>query len=379
MNIPPFKLERYFAEYEFKVKYLLSPSDCEGYSMSELLAMADSHGLAYWNTLKLGYTESPGHLALRAEIAGLYQTMMPEDVVVAVPEEAIFIAMNTLLKPGDHLVTIFPAYQSLYELASAIGCQVTRWPVELVDGEWRLDLTRLEDGLTDRTRLIVLNFPHNPTGFLPSRADLDSIIALARKYGLTIFCDEMYRLLEHDPARRLPAMCDLYEKGISLSGLSKSFALPGLRVGWLATQDRALVDRWLTFKDYTTICNSAPSEALGIIALRAKQTIVARNLEIIQSNVKVAEAFFAAHSDQLQWIKPLAGSIAFPRWLAAKPVETFCQEMLDQHGVMIVPGSIFDYPSQLHDQSQHFRVGLGRLNFPEALERVRDYFTPILS
>ncbi len=372
MNIKPFKLERYFAEYEFKVKYLLSPSDCEGLAMSELLGLADSRGLAYWNTLKLGYTESPGHPALRAEIAGLYQTLAPEQVVVAVPEEAIFIAMNTLLGPGDHVVSVFPAYQSLYELAQAIGCEVTRWPVELVDGEWQFDLNKLEQGLTGRTRLLVLNFPHNPTGFLPSRAELDAIIELARQRGIYIFCDEMYRFLEHDPVRRLPPVCDLYEKGISLSGLSKSFALPGLRLGWLAAQERALIDRWLAFKDYTTICHSAPSEALGIIALRAKQIIVARNLEIVRANVKVAETFFAAHSDHLQWIKPLAGSIAFPRWVAARPVEDFCQEALDQQGVMIVPGSIFDYPSQLHHQSQHFRVGLGRRNLPEVLERVRD-------
>ncbi|MEK7324456.1 MAG: aminotransferase class I/II-fold pyridoxal phosphate-dependent enzyme [Chloroflexota bacterium] len=304
---------------------------------------------------------------MRWEVSRLYQTIRPDNVVIAVPEEAIFIAMNTLLRPGDHIISVFPAYQSLYELADAIGCEVTRWMFELVDGEWRLDLNQLERSLTDHTRLLVLNFPHNPTGYLPSRADLDAIIALARKHDLTIFCDEMYRLLEHDPARRLPAMCDLYEKGISLSGLSKSFALPGLRVGWLIAQERGLVEQWLAFKDYTTICNSAPGEVLGLIALRAKEAIIARNLEIVRANVKVAETFFAAHGDHLRWIKPLAGSTAFPQWLAAEPVEQFCREMLDQQGVMIVPGSIFEY------LGSHFRVGLGRRNLPEALERVGEH------
>jgi aspartate/methionine/tyrosine aminotransferase len=373
MNISPFKLERYFAEYEFKVKYLLSPSDCEGLSMSELLGMADSDSLAMWNGLLLGYTESSGHPALRREVSRLYQTTRPDDVVIAVPEEAIFIAMNTLLRPGDHVVSVFPAYQSLYELAAALGCEVTRWMFELVDGEWRLDLNRLEQSLTDRTRLLVLNFPHNPTGYLPSRAELDAIITLARKHSVYIFCDEMYRLLEHDPARRLPAMCDLYEKGISLSGLSKSFALPGLRIGWLATREPALVEKWLAFKDYTTICNSAPGEVLAIMALRAKEAIVARNLGIVQANAKLAEEFCAEHGGHLRWIRPHGGSIAFPQWLAAKPVEVFCKEILDQNGVMIVPGSIFDYPAQLNDRGQHFRVGLGRRNLPEVLERVRDY------
>src|SRR5512136_914699 len=134
MQITPFKLERYFAQYEFKVKYLLSPSDCESLSMAELLQRADPDSLALWNELRLGYTESPGHPVLRAEVARLYQTIAPDDVMIAAPEEAIFVAMHTLLRPGDHVVSIFPAYQSLYELARALGCQVTPWMLEPHEG-----------------------------------------------------------------------------------------------------------------------------------------------------------------------------------------------------------------------------------------------------
>jgi aspartate/methionine/tyrosine aminotransferase len=367
MQINPFKLERYFAQYEFKVKYLLSPSDCESLSMGELLQLADPDSLALWNELRLSYTESPGHPTLRTEVSRLYQTITADDVMIAVPEEAIFIAMQSLLEPGDHVVSVFPAYQSLYEIARTIGCDVTLWTLELSADSWRLDLDHLERALTERTRLLVLNFPHNPTGFLPSRQELDSIVELARKRGLYIFCDEMYRLLEYDPARRLTPMCDLYEKGISLSGLSKAFALPGLRLGWLATQERALLERWLVLKDYTTICSSAPSEILGIMALRAKETIAARNLGIIRENLKIAEQFFARQGERFVWIRPQAGSIAFPRWVGGIPVEQFCQRVLEQQGVMIVPGSIFDFPGD------HFRLGLGRVNLPQALECVSDY------
>jgi aspartate/methionine/tyrosine aminotransferase len=362
--IAPFKLERYFAQHEFTAQYLLSPSDCESLALGELLQLADAESLALWQDLRLGYTESPGHPLLRAEVARLYQTIMPDDVLIAVPEEAIFIAMQTLLRPGDHVVTIFPAYQSLYEVARSLGCEVTPWPLELgVDG-WQLNLDRLERSLTDHTRLLVVNFPHNPTGYLPTRSEFAAIVELARKHQLVVFCDEMYRLLEHDPAERLPAICDVYEKGISLSGLSKTFALPGLRLGWLAMQGQRLLTQWLAYKDYTTICHSAPSEVLGIMALRATDAIVARNLAIIRQNLKVAEQFCAAHADRFAWIGPQAGSIAFPRWTGAGPVEEFCAGVLARQNVMIVPGSIFDYPGN------HFRVGLGRRNLPEILQRV---------
>lgn len=367
MQIAPFKLERYFAKYEFKVKYLLSPSDCESLSMRELLQMADSDGLALWNDLRLGYTESPGHPMLRTEVSRLYQTITPDNIVVAAPEEAILIALQTLLKPGDRVICLFPAYQSLHEIPRAIGCAVALWRFELNANRWQLDLGQLETLLTDHTRLLILNFPHNPTGYLPSRDELDAIIQLARKRGAYVFSDEMYRLLEYEPARRLPPMCDLYEKGISLSGLSKTFALPGLRLGWLATQEPALVDQWLGLKDYTTICNSAPTEVLGIIALRAQETIVARNLGIIRENLQIADEFFAKHRDRFVWTRPQAGSVAFPQWVGSSPVEQFCQDALEQQGVMIVPGSIFDYPGN------HFRLGLGRKNLAQALARVGDY------
>ncbi len=366
-SLAPFKLERYFAQYEFKVQYLLSASDCESLSLRELLDLADPDSLAQWGQLRLGYTESQGHPALRAEVARLYQTLRPDDVLILTPEEGIFIAMHTLLEPGDHVVAIAPAYQSLSEIARSIGCAVTPWTFALPESGWRLDLDQLARSFTPQTRLLVVNFPHNPTGYLPTRAELDAILALARQHDVYVFSDEMYRLLEHDPARQLPSGCDVYEKGITLSGLSKSFALPGLRMGWLATRASGLMERWLAFKDYTTICHSAPSEALALMALRAKEEILERNLSRIRANLVLAESFFAEHRALFKWLKPDGGSIAFPAWTGPGSVEDFCQAVLDQQGVMVVPGSIFDFPGN------HFRLGLGRRNFPEALEHVRRY------
>ena len=366
-SLPPFKLERYFSKYEFNARILLSSSDCEGLSMTELLQMAMPESLALWQDLRLGYTESPGHPLLRAAVARLYDQVPPNNVLIAAPEEAIFIAMHTLLKPEDHVIVVTPCYQSLVEIARSIGCRITPWPVTLGLAGWQVDLDQLERSITPQTRLIVLNFPHNPTGHQITRDEFDAIIRTARVYGCTIFSDEMYRFLESDTALRLPAICEVYEKGISLSGLSKSFALAGLRIGWLATQESALIGRWLTLKDYTTICNSAPSEILGLIALQNTERIVQRNLAIIRENLALAEQFFATHRDQFSWAPARAGSVAFPQWLGPGSVEQFCNNVLEQQGVMIVPGSLFDSPGG------HFRIGLGRKNFGEGLELVEAY------
>ena len=364
MPISPFKLERYFAEYEFKARFLLSPSDCESLGLDELLSSASPESRALWEALRLGYTESQGHPLLREEIARLYENTPPERLMVAVPEEAIFVLMNILLRPGDEVIAIAPAYQSLHEVARSLGCALLPWQVRLGSKGWELDLDWLADHLSEQTRLVVVNFPHNPTGLLPDRQKFQAIIELARQRGTYLFCDEMYRGLEYTPHDRLPAAVDCYERAISLSGLSKSYALPGLRLGWLALPDETLVQAALAFKDYTTICHSAPSEILGLIALQNGSNILQRNLTIILDNLQTTKGFCQRHGDLIEWLAPQAGSVAFPRWRGPGTVDEFCQTALEQQGVMIVPGSIFDFPGN------HFRLGLGRQNFSEALGRL---------
>lgn len=364
MQIRDFRLERYFAAYEFSVRHMLSASDCEALSLTELLALADDETRTLWQGLKLSYTESQGHPLLRAAVAGLYQGITPADLLIAAPEELIFIAMNVLLAPGDHVIATFPGYQSLYEIAQAEGCSVTRWPLTPDPAGWQLDLDFLARSITPQTKLLVINFPHNPTGFLPTRSELDRLIALARRHGLYVFSDEMYRLLEYRPAERLPSVAELYERGIALSGLSKAFALPGLRIGWLATQDRDLLDRCLAFHDYTTICASAPGEILGIMALRAKAHILTRNLAIIQDSMAAFEAFCGRHSNFIRWLPPRAGSVAFPQLRADLPVTHFVADVLARKSVMILPGDVFEHAGN------HFRVGLGRADFQNALGEV---------
>jgi aspartate/methionine/tyrosine aminotransferase len=363
MQIKPFKLERFFAQHEFSVDYLLSASDCESLSLAELLDRADLDGRQLWERLGLGYTESQGSPVLREEIAQLYQEITPADLLVAAPAEAIFLTMNCLLRPGDHLIATFPAYQSLYEVAQALDCPVTRWELTPCDGRWELDLDFLRANIKDRTKLIIVNFPHNPTGYLPSRESLEALIEIARQRDIALFSDEMYWRLEHRVDAQLPAICDRYEKGISLFGMSKTFALPGLRIGWLATRDREILNKLGAMKDYTTLCSSAPSEVLALIALRDREALIARSRQIIRDNLRTAREFFAAHEKLFTWLEPQGGSIAFPKFSADMPVTQFCEDVLVDKSVLIVPGTLFDYPG-------HFRLGLGRSNFAEAIEQV---------
>ncbi len=357
----PFALERYFAKHEFTARVLLSSSDCESLSLEELVDRAGPEADRLWRSLRLGYTESAGHPLLRAEVAGLYREIRPAGVMVAAPEEAIFVAMHALLAAGDHVVAVAPAYQSLHELPRALGCELTPWTLRLGDAGWGVDVDELERLITERTRMLVINFPHNPTGHQIGRAELDRIVEIARRHSLWLLSDEMYRLLEHDEADRLPAACDIYERGISLSGLSKAFGLPGLRIGWLATREPSLLERWLAVKDYTTICSSAPSEVLAIVALQAKDWLLERALRIVRDNLMASRLFFGEHGGALAWAEPSAGSVAFPRYLGEGTVEQLCEDARATKGLMIVPGSLFDFPGN------HFRVGLGRKSLPAGL------------
>jgi aspartate/methionine/tyrosine aminotransferase len=366
MKPEPFRLERYFAAHEFKAPYLLCCSDCESLTIQDLLSF-DPDARDKFLSLWLGYTESIGSPELREAIASLYTHNNPEHILVHVgAEEAIFNFMNVTLHAGDHVIVHSPHYQSLGEIARSIGVEVTEW-VGNADQSWSLDLNFLKDKLTKRTRVVVVNFPHNPTGFLPDVSFLSELSKLSEEYGFIVFSDEVYRGLEYTPAHRLPAFMDLNERAVSLGVMSKTYGLPGLRIGWIATRNQDLYGKMAAFKDYTTICNSAPSEFLATLALDHGDAIAHRNLEIIQSNLKLLSSFFRTHEDVFAWQEPLAGPIAFPRYLGRGSVDELCGELVKHAGVLLAPGTLY---SAGHDC---FRIGFGRKNLPECLGRLAQF------
>jgi aspartate/methionine/tyrosine aminotransferase len=284
---------------------------------------------------------------------------------VGAPEEAIFLAMNALLAPGDHVICTFPGYQSLYQLARTIGCDVSFWRPEETD-MWRFDPAELEALLRPDTKLVVWNFPHNPTGSLPSPEDYSRMLTAAGAAGVWVLSDEMYRLLEPRDETRLPAAIDRYGKAVSLSGMSKAFGLAGLRIGWAATHDELLLERMKSLKDYTTICSSAPSELLALMGLRSRDAILAANRQRVRYNREIAGGFFARHGQEMTWIPPRAGTVSFPRLIAGGS-EAFCARTLRDTGVLLLPSTVYDYGDS------HFRLGLGRDDFAAGLEVLDAY------
>ncbi|HLT59440.1 MAG: aminotransferase class I/II-fold pyridoxal phosphate-dependent enzyme [Limnochordales bacterium] len=365
MRLPEFRLERYFARYEFNVDHVLCASDCQSLAVGDLLDLAPGSRAAL-ERLWLGYTEAPGAPALREAIARLYADIGPGDVLVhSGAQEAILVFMLAALEPGDHVIVHTPCYQSLRDVARALGCQVSPWQAREEAG-WALDLDELKGLLRANTRVVVINTPHNPTGWLMSREDFEELYRITAQRGIILFSDEVYRGLEEDPARRLPAACELGPHGVSLGVLSKSYGLPGLRIGWVATRNRQVLRRMAAVKDYTTICNSAPSEFLAALALRHGETLLARSRALLAANRAHVDGFFARHPDWFRWVRPSAGPIGFPRLLAGD-VEEFCRRLADEASVLLLPGTVYDVATP------HFRLGLGRADLPQALSRLEEF------
>jgi len=365
MQIKPFRIEQYFGKYEFTAKYLLSSSDAESRTIQELLDLeprAHERLLEHW----CGYTESPGAPWLREAIAGIYKNIKSDDVLVlAAAEEGIFVLYHALVGPGDHVIVETPCYESGLEVARSTGAQVSEWRRTFENG-WTHDVAALEKLIRPNTKVIYINTPHNPTGLLMPAAVFQQVIALSASRNIIVFSDEVYRELEHDPATRLPAACDAYEHAVSLGSMSKTYGLPGLRLGWLASRDPQIIQRCLEFKYYTTICSSAPSEFLTALALRHREVLVKRNLEIVQRNLRLLDSFFQQRSQLFEWNKPNASPIGFVHFKPQRDALEFCENVVRDAGVLLLPGSVYDQP-------RHIRFGFGRKNMPEALAQLGAY------
>ena len=365
MQITPFRIEEYMGNYEFSAKYLLSSSDAESQTIEDLLALepgAHDAFLKHW----CGYTESPGAPWLREVLATIYKQIHPDQVVVvSAAEEAIFLFYHALLTPNDHAIVETPCYESALTVPKSTGAAVSGWHRKS-ENAWAHDLAELESLIRPNTRAIYINSPHNPTGLLMPADIFRGVLDLAARHDIYVFSDEVYRELEHDPTTRLPAACDLYDRALSLGSVSKTYGLPGLRLGWLACRDTAFLQKIISFKHYTTICASAPSEFLTALAMRHRQKFIDRNLQIVLRNLRRLSAFFSQHSELFGWTPPNASTIGFAQFKPQKDVQEFCDQLVHEAGVLLLPGTVYDEP-------HHIRFGYGRRNMPEALAQLESW------
>ena len=370
MKIAHFATEHFFAKYEFTTPYQLCNSDCETLTIEELLDLAGV-SFADFGKLSLGYTESQGNPMLREAIASGYQNVQPDEVIeLGSPIEGIYLAARAALNPGDEVVVLCPAYDALINMFEhVVGAgNVKHWRFKPGLTQWELDFNELEILITPQTKMVVVNFPHNPTGFLPSASQVEQVINTVKKRGLLLFCDEMYFGLVHAGTPSIPSIADGYQRAVVLSGLSKTYGLPGLRSGWLIVHDRELRENLYNWKFYTSICPPAPTEFLAAAALKVREQLRLRSLDQVETNLKLADAFFAQHADLFTWRRPLAGSTALVE-MHVPSVEAFAEKMAREAGVLIQPATTLGWDDHA------FRMGLGRKGFKLALEKFEEFLT----
>jgi aspartate/methionine/tyrosine aminotransferase len=378
MKIAPFETEHFFARYEFNTPHQLCNSDCETLTVGELLRMAGQSREDLAN-VELGYTESQGSLALRSAIAGMYTSVAADEVVVlGSPVEGIYLAARSILEPGDEVVVLTPAYDALVNLFEhTVGPgNVKRWRFEPEGNRWTLDPETLRGLISDRTRLLVVNFPHNPTGYLPSVEMQREIAEIASDHGLWLFCDEMYFGLVHSGTAPIPSGADVSNPNgmtegcgaIVLSGLSKTYGLPGLRCGWLIVRDESLRADIMNWKFYTSICPPAPTEFLALTAMQVLDQLQDQNISRIERNLELAEAFFERWGDKFVWRRPQAGSVALVGYQVPS-VQDVAIRLAEEAGVLIHPAVT------LGSDDHHMRLGFGRDAFGQALARFEDWLT----
>lgn len=371
--LPDFRLETHFSKWEFKAKYHLTASDAESMSLQELLSYATPEERSEFDNQWLGYTETFGAPDVREEIAGTFTTCSSDNILCfAGASEGIFAANSVILDKDSHAIVVTPNYQSHESLPLSI-CSTSGVPLDSADN-WSLDIDRVAAVIRPNTRLITINFPHNPTGAILSSDRYNALVTLCRKHGIYILHDEIFNGLGETGTTHLPFIADIYERGLSLNVMSKAYGLPGLRVGWIGCKDKEIISKMEKLKHYLSICNSGPSERLTKIALRHKHQLLERTCAIVDENLPKWDAFFNRHPDLFEWQRPDGSCMAFPRYKGHDGVENFTRQLVEQRGVLLLPGSI--YQSELGaTPDNHFRLGFGRRNLDDGIAALEQHIS----
>jgi aspartate/methionine/tyrosine aminotransferase len=332
-------------EYGYdRIRYNLSESSIADQKLSDIgLSLPD---------LTLFYGEHRGDKELRALISEQDAGVSPDDVLVtAGAAGALFIISTSLLSASDHLVVIRPNYATNIETPRAIGCAISFVDLAFEDG-FAIDVERVKAAMQPNTKLISVTCPHNPTGTMMSRTELDALVALAEASGCHLLVDETYRDLSY--GRRLPSAASLSPRAISVSSLSKAFGIPGIRIGWLITRDASLQEKFLAAKEQIGICGSVIDEGIARGMLQRRDAFLATLLPEMAKRRDIVQAWID-REPLVDWVRPEGGVVGFPR-LNVDPgfdLDRFYVDLLETHGTYVGPGHWFEMPKRF------FRVGFG--------------------
>ncbi len=367
MPFPKLNMAAYHTTINPFIKNDISGSSAQTSSIDELLAWVDEDARSLWSDKTLlDYNAPMGIAPLREEIARWHGVRMEQTLCFAGAVEAVFCLCATLLSADDHVLVIQPGFEPLWAIPNALGARVSSLNLDysVTKACWSLDLNKLEQILEKTTRLLIINFPHNPTGMTVSLDDYKEIIQLADKKGIWILSDEVFRGLEHQPQQQLPTLAGLYHRGISISVLSKAFGLGGVRVGWAVSQDQALLADMLNTKFYLSVCNGHTDELLATLALKARKVILQRNLVIIRENLKLLTRFMHLHETVFDWAHPETGCVAFPKVISEQYKQHFCASRAKKSGLKLLPGHLFA------GDASRFRIGFGNRSFKNNLKKL---------
>ncbi|MBN1333821.1 MAG: aminotransferase [Synergistales bacterium] len=341
MRIKTFDVERWMDLYENDAVNNIAETCVNSMSVRELLELAGDTGSRIQQILdmRLTYGAIPGSLSLREGITGLYETMGPENVLVMNGGSASnFLTLYALVEPGDHVISVNPTYQQLYSIPESFGARVDLLELKPEEG-FLPDPGKIAGMITPETKMICLNNPNNPTGALMGKDLLEEIVEVARSVDAWILCDEVYRMLVHEQDLHIPAMADLYEKGISVGSMSKAFSLAGLRLGWIAGSED-LIHECILKRDYTNISCGMIDDYLAALAMEKKDAILERNLGIIRSNIAILDEWVKGEP-RIDYVKPRAGTTAFIHYDYHVPSREFCTRLIELNGTFVVPGDCF--------------------------------------
>lgn len=360
MRLSTFRQEEYFESYEFSCELMLALSGVEPMTGAELTAIVGEPPRPDW---EIGYTPSAGYPELREAIAALNPPARASNVMVTVGAiEALLILHNLLLDPGDEVVCLWPAYQPLYELARGAGASVRFVELEEEDG-FAIDPNRIEAAVGPRTRVVLLNVPHNPTGQTLAPGDLRELARRLEPRDVTVVVDEVFREIRSDHP---PSSWSGAENLVTIGSMSKSYALPGLRIGWIVADAEQVVHA-RRFRKYTSLNPGSSDQLWALAALEHRDEVLARSWRIAEDGAAVAAAWLADHADDFDVVLPPAGGLFFPRLRRDVRTLDFCADLVECTGVLLAPGSV------CYDTEGFLRLGVATPHIAAGLDRLDGY------